>query len=130
MRSADRIVVGTITDVTVNQELTDEDCPIENVDWTLRVQMDVSENLKGEGNKVEFYLGVSNTMVFGAHGRLPTLTVSGGRRSTWFGKRRRLWVGAMKPAWSLAKRYWFSCGTTVAIIPSPCRWVRLRTMVP
>ncbi|MEZ4462229.1 MAG: hypothetical protein R3E66_21410 [bacterium] len=57
MRSADRIVVGTITDVTVNQELTDQNCPIENVDWTLRVQMDVAENLKGEGNRVEFYLG-------------------------------------------------------------------------
>ncbi len=56
MASADRIVVGTVTKVEVVEEVSPPDfrCAPENTAWTLRVTMDVSENLKGEGNTVEF----------------------------------------------------------------------------
>ena len=58
MASADRIVVGTVTNVEVIDEIVPDldRCIPSSIAWTLRVTMQVEENLKGTGTTVKFNL--------------------------------------------------------------------------
>ena len=58
MASADRIVVGTVTNVEVIDEIVPDldRCIPSSIAWTLRVTMQVEENLKGTGTTVEFFV--------------------------------------------------------------------------
>jgi hypothetical protein len=66
MESADRIVVGTVTSVEAVQEFFagSENCSSEHVNWSVRVRLDVDENLKGSGETVEFTLGTELQLEF------------------------------------------------------------------
>ncbi len=59
MESADRIVVGKVTSVEAVQEFlpNSQNCASEHVNWSVRVRLEVEENLKGSGEIVEFTLG-------------------------------------------------------------------------
>ncbi|MEZ4459371.1 MAG: hypothetical protein R3E66_06510 [bacterium] len=58
MAAADRIVVGTVRSVESVKDFGPDaqNCPSIYVNWTLRVGLDVTENLKGSGDFVEFNL--------------------------------------------------------------------------
>ncbi len=58
MASADRIVVGRVVSIDVVDKFWEiaTPCPPEAIYWSLRVKLDVSDNLKGVGDTVEFLL--------------------------------------------------------------------------
>ncbi|MEZ4458174.1 MAG: hypothetical protein R3E66_00315 [bacterium] len=67
MASADRIVVGTVTKVEVVDEFAPASLPCDSktISWTLRVTLQVDENLKGTGSEAGNFHDIAVTVVAG-----------------------------------------------------------------
>ncbi|MEZ4459364.1 MAG: hypothetical protein R3E66_06475 [bacterium] len=89
MASADRIVVGTVTNVEVIDEIVPDldRCIPSSIAWTLRVMMQVEENLKGTGTTVEFNLSARE---YGTWDAWPLRKVDGQWLPTDYGDSRLL----------------------------------------
>ncbi|MEZ4459370.1 MAG: hypothetical protein R3E66_06505 [bacterium] len=66
MASADRIVVGTVTNIDVVDEFAppSPNCDLKTISWTLRVTLRVDENLKGSGSEAEFTISRNSQYLF------------------------------------------------------------------
>lgn len=62
MREFDRIALGTISRIEVEEELNHpfDECS-DGISWTLHIHVDVDENFKGDGDSLVFSIGVSTT---------------------------------------------------------------------